>query len=140
MDFNHFIETGKVYKVTKDYSKARSLVAISDNTIKVIKRLKIGDDSASLILVNGYEALREIIEAMTLIEGYKVFSHEAYTYYLKDIGEIMISEKFDRLRKLRNGVNYYGKKVDTPVAKKGIEDINKIIRHLKETHLKNKLP
>ena len=82
-----------------------------------------------------YECLRQIIEAIALKEGFKVYSHEAYTHYLKDKKEISIAEKFDRYRKLRNGINYYGKAVTTQITKEAIYQINKIIEKLKDKYV-----
>ena len=60
--------------------------------------------------------MRQILEAITLTKGYKVYSHEAYIYFLKHLKEYAFAENFDRSRKLRNGVNYYGKGVTKQTA------------------------
>ena len=46
--------------------------------------------------------------------------------------EQSIYGKFDRYRKLRNGVNYYGEDVDMETVKEAIKEIPLIIKELKK--------
>ncbi|MBU0472501.1 MAG: hypothetical protein KKF89_06370 [Nanoarchaeota archaeon] len=136
MYFDDFIKSKKVIICEKDFQKAKALVKMSDDSIKFVSSLNLDNKSSTVILVNYYEAIRQILEAMCLVEGYKVFSHEAYTYYLKKLKENSIAEKFDRLRKLRNGANYYGKPVSKEVTQNAKKDIDLIKQHLIKTYLK----
>lgn len=134
MDFEKFIEEKKVIRCQKDVQKVKSLLKMSKNNLEFFKSIDLSKVSATVLLVNYYDSLRQILEAITLLEGYKVLSHEAYTYYLKKINENSIAEKFDRFRKLRNGANYYGKEVDIDVSENAIKEISKIILVLKEKY------
>lgn len=131
MQFVDFIKEGKVRKATKDRALARSLMSMSDNLLKYLENQEINDISASPIMTNYYEALREVIEAICAIDGYKVYSHEAFTYYLKQKDE-GLARRFDRFRKIRNQINYYGKAIgkDEAIAYKA--DILKMIDKLRE--------
>ena len=82
-----------------------------------------------------YEALREIIEALASKEGYKVYSHEAFTAYFKQLKDYEFAEKFDRFRKIRNAANYYGKPVDIGEAKASAVEIMVLIKKIKEKYL-----
>lgn len=139
MDFQSYINENKVIKGEKDFQKSKALIKISENNLKYLATLPVNDSLASTILVSCYEALRQTLEAMCLLEGYKVYSHEAYTSYLRELNEISISEKFDRLRKLRNGVNYYGKSVSRIVAKNAKIDVILVRSLLIEKYLKELL-
>src|SRR3989344_8086094 len=99
--FKDFIEDGKVRKGIPDLAKARALIETSDDSIKTIANLEINKTSARTIMSLYYEALREIIEAMCFKEGFKVYSHEALTFFIKEKNEILFSNKFDKFRKIR---------------------------------------
>ena len=135
MNFQSFIDNGTARKSKPDIQLAKALVSMSNNQIASIEKLEITDITASTIMSNFYEALREIVEAITAKEGYKIYSHEAYTYYLKERGEELIAEKFDRFRKIRNGIHYYGKPIEKESVKTNREEILRIIKHLKAKFL-----
>src|SRR3989344_8959497 len=136
MDFNYFIKDGKVIVGEKDLSKAKALVTMSNNNFTTVKMLKLNPVTASSVLSLSYEFLRELLESICLLEGYKVYSHEAFVFYLKQIGEERISELFDRFRRLRNGINYYGKSVSIEIALDAREQIEKLCAELKRKYLK----
>ncbi len=76
-----------------------------------------------------YDALREYLECIALKKGYKIYNHECYTAFLKEI--LKISKEagmFDELRKIRNGINYYGRNVSKEESEKIINDLNFLIK------------
>jgi len=135
MIFENYLKNGKVVKGSVDIQKARALMKMSDNSTATIHAMKINEVNASIVLTISYESLRELLEAMCLREGFKVYSHEAYTAYLKMKNEIELAEKFDRFRKLRNGVNYYGKSVSKEVSQKAVQEISRLNKKIKEKYL-----
>ncbi len=135
MSFQDFLDQQKARKSTPDMQLAKSLVKMSDVHIEVIKELDLTETSASTIMTTYYEALREIVEAIAAKQGYKVYSHEAFTHFLKEIGENSIANKFDRFRKIRNNINYYGKQIDKASTEVNMKDIEKIISGLKSKFL-----
>ena len=135
MKFEDFIEQGKVRKGSPEIPKVKSLLEISNNHLLFLKNQKIDEISAGSILVTYYEALREVIEAICLKEGFKVYSHEAFTYFLKEKNEDAAAIKFDNLRKLRNSVNYYGEKVNANEVKSAREEVIGMIKELKKGYL-----
>jgi len=42
------------------------------------------------------------------------------------------AREFDRLRKIRNGINYYGDNVTIETAKKALKDVPEMIEHIKK--------
>ena len=136
MKFQDFIEQGKVRKGNPDIPKSKSLVETSNNNLEVFENIDITETSAQTITANYYEALREIIEAICLKEVFKVYSHEAFTFFLKEKNEELLSMKFDNYRKIRNSINYYGEKIQIEEAKAAKENILEIIKILKNRYLK----
>lgn len=54
---------------------------------------------------------------------------------LKEKNEIIFANRFDRLRKLRNGINYYGKPVSQKVAEEALKEIKEMIKKLSKKYL-----
>ena len=113
-----------------------SLTDMCQKKIIFLNSLEINELSSPTIFVSYYEVLRKIIEAIAIKEGYKVYSHEAFFYFLKEKKEELIALRFDKYRKLRNGINYYGKDIDINEVIKAKEDIIKFIKILKLKYLK----
>ena len=135
MKFGDFIEKGKVRKGTADIPKIKSLLQTSNNHLLFLDNQKINEISAGSILVTYYEALREVVEAICLKEGFKVYSHEAFTYFLKEKNEDLMSLRFDNMRKLRNSINYYGEKVNIIEAESAKKETKELIDNLKKKYL-----
>ena len=136
MIFEEFIKKGKVVIGEKDYGKAKALIKMSENNWKVAGTIELTDTTASPVFSMMYESFREIIEAICLLEGYKVYSHEAFTAYLEKINEEKIAVTFDRCRKLRNRINYYGRPVSIKVTIEAKKEIFQLCKILHEKYLK----
>ncbi len=135
MDFQEFIESQKVILGEKDLQKSKALIKMADNNFKSLQTVPLNKNTASMVFTMYYECLRQILEAVSLMQGYKVYSHEAYTAYLVTLKEFSISAKFDRLRKLRNGINYYGKAVTEEVTKNTKDEVKEMMQTLKTKYL-----
>ncbi len=137
MNFDEFIKSGTVRKGTPDIQHSKALVRMSEMHVRFLSGQVINEVSSSTIFVMYYEALREIIEAVAAKEGYKVYSHEAYTAFLERLGDHENAVKFDRLRKIRNAANYYGKPVDLSETKASAAEIVNMIQKIKDKYLLN---
>ena len=83
-----------------------------------------------------YDSLRELLEALALSKGFKIYNHECYSAFLKEIIKDELSaEMFDEIRKLRNAINYYGKNLNGEETTDKIKEItdlrNKMKNYLK---------
>lgn len=134
MKFTDFLKRKEVKKVEKDTELVKSLITSAEYDLIFLAKVKIDEFSARKIISNYYDVLRSILEAMALNDGYKVYSHEAFTLYLKEKGESEISLKFDRFRKKRNKINYYGESVSIEEVTDYSEDIKIVIIELKEKY------
>lgn len=114
--FEAFIERDIVKRTRPDTRRAEALRTQARTTLGFITTLEVTQASASTVLSMAYESLRQHLEALAFEEGFKVYSHEAYTAYLLDKKLVSLAHRFDRLRKLRNGAHYYGRTIEPTVA------------------------
>ena len=108
-EFDFYVIEGKVKKCSVDSSLAQSLinnVRARENSIAELDIHKFN----LLVFENYYDCLRELLDAVLALDGYKSYSHEASIVYLKKFGfnESIVFE-LDRFRKKRNNSKYYGK-------------------------------
>jgi|SRR3989344_2552406 len=125
-------------KETKtDEELINSLLHQSTKKLITDKFSPLNKDTASTKFSNNYDSLREVLEALAIRRGFKIYNHDCFSGFLK---EIMKLEKesfdFDKLRRIRNSINYYGKDVSLEEAEKLINEIN-ILREKLIGMLKN---
>lgn len=137
MSFQDFIKLGQVKKVEKDKELAKSLLKTTKSDLMFFETWQINENSARKIVSNYYDALRSILEAMAILEGYKIYSHEAFTDFLKEKKESLLAEKFDRFRRIRNKINYYGSDITPEEAKEYKEGIISMINILINKYIFN---
>lgn len=126
MDWTGCIKSRTVKEVSEDKNRIQSIRAIAQLKIKSADFLPDDHIISKISLL--YDALRELLEAKALENGYKIYNHECYTAFLKEIlNKSKDGDLFDSLRKIRNGINYYGKTVDSEEAEKIIQDIKILI-------------
>ena len=83
-----------------------SLIKSSENKLKSEEKLLISDVTAGSKISLAYDSLRELLEALALKKGYKIYNNECYTAFLKEImGESDKGDEFDDLRVIRNAIN-----------------------------------
>jgi hypothetical protein len=122
-------------RIVKDVKKDKNLIAstreIADIKIESAGVLPDIYYIAKISLL--YDALREYLESIALENGYKIYNHECYSAFLKEILELPNeAELFDKLRKIRNGINYYGRKVSADEAEQVVSDLKSLITRFKE--------
>jgi len=131
MDFNECLFNRKVKRTSIDRPRAKSMIEISKSDLKASLLIPLKEESKRIVFRELYEVLKEYIEAIGYLKGYKFLDHISITYFLKEIlNETSLSEKFDRYRRLRNGINYYGEDIDFSSAKEALESIPKLINYL----------
>jgi len=78
-----------------------------------------------------------VLEALCVFKGYKVLSHICIGELLKKSLEDFDYNTFDRLRYVRNSINYYGIKVELTQGKELISKIFAMKENLIERYLKD---
>jgi len=130
MDLEECFQKGLIKKTEIDEELIKSLIEMSNIKEMAVRKAKIDNVNISAYVSLAYDALREALEAICTSKGYKVLSHICIGELLKDLFKNFDYEEFDRLKWIRNSINYYGTKVE---FKQGKEIINKILG------MKNKL-
>lgn len=88
---------------------------------------------ASITLL--YDTLRIFLECLALQKGYKIYNHECYVSFLREIiGDSVIAEEFDKQRMIRNGINYYGREMTPDEGKAVIDELKSLITRIKRTY------
>lgn len=124
---------GLAKKIPPDNNRAQSLIKASQKTLSTAQRIPFDQNSLQSIIRELYEALRQHCEALGYLHGYKFSTHEPISGFLEEIlKEPSCARSFDRYRKLRNGINYYGDDVAPETVKDALLDIPKIINTLKK--------
>ena len=131
--FQDSLERGYVRKVERDVLRARSLFKSSQEALLTVADIALVERSLKTILRESYEALHQYCEGIGYLRGYKFETHESIVHFLHDILlEESISLAFDRYRKLRNGINYYGRDVSLENVEKALIEIPSLIRKLEK--------
>ncbi len=135
MDFNDFIKKKEVRKVQTDNNLIKSLIKTAYADLKFLDSCKINSNSARKVISNYYDVLRSILEAIASLDGFKIYSHEAFTFFLKQKQEFNLADKFDRFRRIRNKINYYGKYIEITEAVELKHEIKNLINKHKIKYL-----
>ena len=116
-----------VKEVNIDLDLINSLKKTSINKLNSENKLELDEITASSKISLAYDSLRELLEALALQNKFKIYNHECYTPFLKEIlNEHKKAEEFDELRKIRNNINYYGKDISIIEAKEVIDRLEKL--------------
>ena len=129
MDWKECCDKKIAKNVKIDKNLINSLKKMGENKLKSSEELVMNETNAGSKVSLAYDSLRELLEALSLKKGYKIYNHECYTAFLKEIiGESEKGEEFDKIRIERNAINYYAKEISLEEAKGLIDKI----KHLRD--------
>ena len=132
-NFENSLREGFVKKVAVNTLRAKSLIQSSHEAIESAQSIPFEERKLKTIFRELYEGLREFCDALGYFRGYKFLSHEAITHFISDIlHEQSLAMHFDRLRKIRNGINYYGESVAPETVQEALREIPKMIKLLEK--------
>ena len=122
MDWTSCLREKEAKKITADLELASSLEKTSANKAISSELLQLREETAASKILLSYDSVRELLEAIALRKGFKIYNHIFYTSFLKEVmKETYLGEGFDELRIIRNDINYYGKDVSVIEAKAVLE-------------------
>ena len=134
---NLWLKTGIIRHRQKDLEKIKSMINSAETNARVLKSIKLNEDTATIIFREFYESIRQLGDAKWLLSGYEPTNHEISIEALKhlDIKERVKLNFLDRFKKIRHDINYRGFRASIPQAREIIEfwdncaeDILKILR------------
>ncbi len=129
-EFQFYVQTQAVKKQSPDKHLAHATARDSTERLAMAKSILL-PQKPKYAFENAYEAVREMIDAILFLEGYKSYSHEASVAYLSHLGfSFSDIQAVDRLRKKRNDIKYYGGNVDDKEAGEAIGIAEDIIKRL----------
>ncbi|MFH1473569.1 MAG: hypothetical protein ABIE55_01615 [Candidatus Aenigmatarchaeota archaeon] len=135
MDLSECFEKGLIKKARIDGELVKSLLEMSYIKEMAVRKAPIDSINISAYVSLAYDSLREVLEAVCISKGYKVLSHVCIGELLKDLLKGFDYGKFDRLRWIRNSINYYGTKIEFGQGKEIINKIFSMKKELTEKYL-----
>jgi len=100
MDWKDCIKKRIAKAVGIDLDLIESLTKTSYNKLLSEEKLSLDSSTSGSKISLAYDSLRELLEALTIKKGFKIYNHECYAYFLKEILEESIKgDEFDELRK-----------------------------------------
>lgn len=131
-DIERLLNTGRLRKREIDKEKIKSLIELAKLNVKVIKRLRLNEDSATVVFRDIYESIRQLGDAFWWVSGYEPLSHEISLDILKDldIKEKLKLNHLNRFKNIRHDANYRGFKISYSQAREIIEFWNKTSKEM----------
>lgn len=133
MDWRKCIDILTAKGVTPDRALIASLQETSRNRLATAALLPINETTSESVITLYYDSLRELLEAIANAHGYKIYNHECFTAFLREVlKKESEAAAFDRFRKLRNGINYYAKRVPPGDAAIIVQEIKELVQKCKK--------
>ena len=85
MDWRECIHKKIVKEVGKDENLIASLIRTAENKIEIQNTINMNEKSASVKVTLMYDAVRELLEALAIRNEFKIYNHECYCAFLKEI-------------------------------------------------------
>ena len=133
MDWNECLKKRIAKNVSVDEDLIKSLIKTSENKLKSEEKLKLDESTSTSKISLSYDSTREVLEALAIKKRYKIYNHECYTCFLKEVlGKSVYGDEFDELRKIRNALNYYGKEITIQETEEVLKRMKKLRKELLE--------
>jgi hypothetical protein len=101
--------------------------------LNIINKINLDNENGFFFITNYYDIILEVMHSLMFKKGYNVLDHLSIGYYIKDILKNQeIFELFNKYRKIRNNIIYYGKSIDTETSKQAIKDLQELYEFVKE--------
>ncbi len=131
MNWNMCLRQREAKPIKPDTEMATSLEKTSANKVFSSQLLELKEETVASKISLHYDSVRELLEAIALHRGFKIYNHVCYTGFLKEImTETELAEEFDELRVIRNDINYYGKEVSIIEAKEVLKRLESLRKKL----------
>src|SRR3989344_8554316 len=106
MNFQNWIIRGGLRYRQKDLEKIKSMINSAEINAIVTKKIKLNENTATLIFREIYESVRQLGDSKLWLLGYEPLNHEVSMEILKefDIKNKVKLASLDRLKKIRHDI------------------------------------
>jgi len=123
-------------KISPDKEKANALVKMSEITLERLKMID-GSKFPSNTLIDYYDSIHKLLEALSFIEGIKIKGEGAHQELIDHICKKYSIEESTRIflqgmRDFRNRISYEGFMVNENYIKTNQDNIKEIIKKLRD--------
>ena len=123
---------GSVKRQMPDIKTAKATARDSRERMEMARAIAFSQ-KAKYLVENVYKSVHEFLDAILYLEGYKSYSHEASVAYIQGLGFSQTEiENVNRLRKLGNGIKYYGEDIAAEGADSAINTAEAILKKLRD--------
>jgi hypothetical protein len=107
------VREGRLRKRSIDTPRIKSLLASATENSSAVRKIRITDETATLVFREFYENIRQLGDAKWWSLGYEAMNHDVSMEILKEmnIRESLRLHNINRFRRTRNNANYRGYKV-----------------------------
>lgn len=121
-----------VKEVSVDEELISSLLKTSEKKILSEQLLPLNETTSESKISLAYDSLRELLEALAIKNRFKIYNHDCYTSFLKEvIKKSELGDEFDSIRKIRNSINYYGKQITVEECVSVVKQTKELIAKIK---------
>lgn len=132
MEWQNCNKQGYIKKIGQDRERIKDIIKSAEDREKTAGLLPLNETTKETIITLSYDVLRELLEALALKHNFKIYNHECYSSFLKNvIKDDTLALEFDSLRLLRNSINYYGKRIDLSDSKIILNKLVSLIKTVK---------
>jgi len=140
LSFEEYLKAGIVRKQHSDSSRANFLIEEAKKSFlglkQRIEKIEVNEFNASSIVKEAHDIILELILAKMLIDCFSssgTHAHESEIAYMNILGFSKIEVEFmNELRYLRNGILYYGTRINKEYAEKVLNFLDKVYPILKK--------
>lgn len=124
-EFRSYIGDPNIKKSTPNHNEIISIKEDAISRFETFLKQQDIKEMTKYVFENLYESLRELSEAISLLDGLKIYSHEITISYLSSKGYLEETQAkiLDDFRKLRNKSKYYGKDISSQKLKESLPDM-----------------
>jgi uncharacterized protein (UPF0332 family) len=110
MNTDYYLKSGMLRSREIDKSRIQSLIISSQINAKIVLKIELTEETASLIYREMYESIRQLGDAALWIKGFEPLNHEVSLDALKekDIKNKLLLNHLSRFKATRHDINYRG--------------------------------
>jgi len=132
MNLEKCIKKKLVKKIKIDKKRANSLILTANSKQITESKIPFTEKDCIAKISLRYEVLRELLEALAILNSYKIYNHECYSAFLKQVlNKHTLAKQFDKVRMIRNNINYYGESYSKQESSIILKNISIAIKKVK---------